>query len=107
MKYDVDYFIGKFYKIPDDKWLTDAYHDSEGRKCAAAMCSFIPVKAGEPCERVSLDRLFRLNLGLSTTRINDASGYLSATIDEILLLGSTPKERIISALELIKAGVSV
>ena len=38
MKYDLNYFINKFEKIPSKNWCTDKVWDGEGRYCALGHC---------------------------------------------------------------------
>jgi hypothetical protein len=36
--YDVDYFIDKFEKIPEELWCISIRHDGGGRSCAYGHC---------------------------------------------------------------------
>lgn len=42
MQYDVDYFIDKFSKIPEDKWCVSMRFRSDGKSCAFGHCNLQP-----------------------------------------------------------------
>lgn len=95
-KYMVDYFIKKFSEIPDEEWGIREYVSyDDGRRCAIGHC-------GGPWSEESntLRNLVQEFLGCSVTGINDG-------LKQHGNAGETPKERILNALELIKAGVRI
>lgn len=104
MKYDVDYFLNKFDTIPDDEWYTGNFVNSFNpkQKCALGHCGggkFYRVQTGyATVESLALSRLLWLPLEIYAPGVNDG---------EYPDLGDTPKERIMTALILVKAGVRV
>ncbi len=110
-KFDAAYFIKKFEAIPEDQWQAGDFSNSSGtKKCALGHCGInwsINNKEGN-----TLERLVKSSLNLNVASINDGTGIAStdqekASESELLLLGNTPKQRILAALELIEAGVVV
>lgn len=91
----VDYFIDKFTTIPDSEWCIGWFSDKEGRHCAYGHCG---VEVGNSTdESRALDRLFRksdLALYDIIAEINDGRREEYHQ--------STPKARILAALEDIK-----
>jgi len=107
MIYDVDYFISKFSAIPDSKWGVRKYKNN-GKRCALGHCGVTLGKSTEEGEVLS--RLFFDKFEVPITRINDATNSHKSFKfyrTDALFLGNTPKKRILAALELIKAGVSI
>lgn len=92
MDYTVDYFIEKFEKIPEEKWITGLYEDINGNHCALGWCG---VKGDANDESAELTRLF-WKIDKSVIRVND--GILYAEYQQ-----STPKQRILAALRDIKS----
>lgn len=97
--YNVDYFLNKFDAIPDDQWTTGLYQSVLGDQCCAL--GHCGMRVGiTNVESSTLERIFKTHLNFHVAHINDGA-------PEFADLGSTPKERIMNALILIKAGVSV
>ena len=87
-KFTVDYFIAKFSAIPAEKWATGVFHEN-GRSCALGFCGMTSFQK-ETREAKALGKLFG---GIDKVVLtNDAS----------LLLGKTPKDRILERLGEIK-----
>lgn len=104
MKYDVIYFINKFYAIPSDKWTTGRFFKKTDPTvmCALGHCGMYGPR-DRTLESLELEKLIRENqffYGRSAENINDGTIFFSE-------LGTTPKERILNALLLIKAGVTL
>lgn len=97
--YNVDYFLNKFDAIPDDQWTTQVYQSSlVNAHCALGHCGETVLSSS--VESTTLSRILEMHLDAFVIFINDGhSDYAD--------LGDTPKERIMNALILIKAGVSV
>ncbi len=113
MNYNAKYFINKFSAIPDDKWIVGIFVDNSGDKCCALGHCGASYTSGSK-EANALSTLIFKTLGCSVAFINDGAYGVSVyeyvppvTTNELLSLGDTPKERILTALELIEAGVSV
>lgn len=96
-KYTVDYFIGKFKKIPTNKWCAGEINDGKGRKCALGHCGHSVVK-GINFQSTRLYHIVEDNLGVSIVDINDRHYTYRK-------LGKTPKTRVLNALKLIKKGL--
>ncbi len=115
-KYTVDYFIEKFNKTPD-KWATAVCINNKGECCAFGQLGNESIAANElNDEGKALVELFSKAFDVrgvaAVYQINDAENPVTRSYglmneDHLSDLGSTPKERILTALELIKAGVSV
>lgn len=95
MKYDVNYFINKFSAIPEERWTVRNYILGN-KRCALGHCGMGIIFTSR--EALALIALFKSKLDVRVSWVNDGK-YAS--------LGRTPKERILNALELIAAGVSV
>lgn len=110
MKYDAMYFLEKFDAIPDILWTIRNYKNSYGQCCALGHCG-AAFKHGLSPEAQALSYLFVKNLKTNPIIINDGvndTSNTSALSDEYLLdLGNSPKERIMNALYLINAGVTL
>lgn len=107
-KYTVDYFIKKLSAIPDDKWRDDGHLGLlEEKKCAIGHCGGRSSVGYGSVEALALNRMIRSHLDLHAYEVNDASEDCGGTYSGAEKLGKTPKARILAALELIKAGVSV
>lgn len=104
MVYTAKYFIDKFLAIPDEQWGTGSYVSNDGsKKCALGHCNGLNTVEGR-----ALCSLFTSSLGVGVTRINDGSGLFRSSSDYLFLsMGDTPKERVLTALELIEAGVRI
>ena len=116
-KYDVHYFIKKFSDIPDSRWTTGRY-TFKNKHCAIGHCRKFQ-------EAQALRYLFRgkfakgpisspvpINDGIDQFEFNGKRPHytkyeMETLAQDAVLLGSTPKERILNALELIKAGVYI
>lgn len=104
-KYTVDYFLRKFDAIPDDKWAVSVFTKS-GKSCALGHCG-VTLK-NNTREGTALSSIFS-NWCMLVTCVNDGRdhsivpGLLGGARNKPKELGSTPKERIMNALILIKA----
>ena len=95
-KYDVDFFIRKFSKIPARRWICDVYEKKvKGVKkcCALGFCY--------------LDKDTGIKQGEALIRLFDVVGVNDNLDDKYSHLGKIPKTRILTALKLIKKGVSL
>lgn len=94
--YTIDYFINKFKSIPDKMWMVDRFTDYENpyRHCALGHCGVTGLSHNYTEEAIALQGLFDI-LKTRVTWVNDAkfdhTGY-----------GSSPKERILRVLFMIK-----
>jgi hypothetical protein len=100
MNYDVDYFIQKFTAIPEESWNV-GYHnyiDQAGRltHCAMGHCGNSLYKPSTP-EASALWKLFTDNINLNPVQVNDGNSGISDLFPQ-----STPRQRILAALEMIK-----
>lgn len=88
--YDVNWFIDKFEKIPEELWCIGVFYDGK-KRCAAGHCGFVTTQ--ETLEFSYLRWLF----GSSSTifEINDGQN--------INYQQPTPKQRILAALRDVKA----
>lgn len=109
-KYTVDYFIDKFSTIPDNQFTLGEYVSKNGTKCALGHCGFTN-NDDTAVEGRQLNNLMTRAFGIGAANISDGAKNIyyfnpsrSYNAKE---LGSTPKKRILTALELIKAGVSI
>lgn len=92
MKYDLNYFIKKFEKIPEEQWGTEVYDDDNGHKCAFGHCGAYSHR-DQTKESIALRHIDMTYLdSLTLTEIND--GAKGAEI-----YGSTPKERVVNYLK--------
>lgn len=99
--YDVDYFIEKFEKIPEDKWCVGRFDDGYGAKCALGHCGAYEGMHHDTPELTAIHALvgnWKGGGGLTIVDIND--GYLYAMRPK--LSAATPRERVLNALRLIK-----
>lgn len=105
-KFDVDYFINKFSKIPEENWLTGFLgEEGFGVHCALGHCG-VHGEYKETKESKALGELIlnsEISLEYIHPHLNDPSGRM-ATIFEINDSGegSRPKENILNVLTLIK-----
>jgi hypothetical protein len=103
MKYDAAYFIKKFKAIPDMLWVIGSFKNCNGACCALGHCGVREFSTFDTTseEAKCLIRLFSLKdekLGLvSLSRIATINDGVFNTF-----IGSTPKMRVLSALESIK-----
>lgn len=95
-KYDVNYFIKKFSKIPDNKWITGRLSNGTGGYCAIGHCGGVLSKETTGLIRV-LSTLSCTPVVINDNLIVDYRNQISADV-----FGDTPKERIINALVNIK-----
>ena len=104
MKYNADYFIKKFESIPESKWAIGSFKRKYGQCCALGHCGQTNFAASE--EANALSSLFYMYLNTNPVMINDAVGHLRDDAGKELMrvdeFGTTPKERILVALECIK-----
>jgi hypothetical protein len=95
--YDVDYFIYKFEKIPEELWCMDEYHNSLGQSCALGHCGYSNENAcnSENEQTESLLTMFLDYLSVGVVSANDGESYKYKQ--------PTPKQRILAALYDIKS----
>ncbi len=99
-KYTAEYFINKFSKIPDEKWIINSFRKGDAC-CALGHCG-VTTRIHETPASYGLRNLFYATQVLpNIVQTNDALIVSAAE------LGDTPKERILNALTLIAAGVTV
>ena len=105
MEYNVDYFIGKFSAIPEDRWTTGTVRlvtDSGNVKhCAFGHCGITADDTWDHFNREAkaLNIMFETN-ALTVVQVNDNNG---GTFGAHKYTQATPKQRILAALEDIKA----
>lgn len=100
--YDVDYFIDKFEKIPDDKWCIGSFDGPYGSHCALGHCGCHDSNRNTD-EANALRNLFEdSDLIVSAVDVNDDHLYSTRPF----LDASTPKQRILNALQYIKKNIS-
>lgn len=104
--YDIDYFIQKFEAIPARQWCIYDTTDKFGRHCAIGHCGARQHDAPEPSqdiipidtpESAALRSLFKTHLNLDPEDVNDSEKDY----------GVSPRQRILTALRLIKARAEV
>jgi hypothetical protein len=100
MKYDAKYFLEKFDKIPEDKWITGKFIRGD-KRCALGWCGQ-EYSGRLTIESMVLYAILYNHIHVPASIIND--GRIIGTIN-FTELGDTPKERIMNALILIEAGV--
>lgn len=110
MEYSVQYFRKKFEAIPEEQFCVGAYENLIGQKCVMGHCGV--TVSNDSSEARTLHELFKLKLGTIPSYVNDAFPHPSLNGSflcpmEVTELGDTPRERILTALELIEAGVSI
>lgn len=88
-KYTATFFIDKFKKIPEDKWITSNFEDGHGNFCALGHLGESNDN-GSTFQSEALERLFGTKLGLEVPQVND-SPYHGYSYE-------TPKKRILAAL---------
>lgn len=94
MKYDVDYFIKKFTKIPAKKWTTGDYVDGN-KRCALGHCG--EHLSGSTDEARALNIMFLRQTALYVYCVNDGNN--------LYFQQQTPRARILAALRYIKKGM--
>lgn len=112
-KYNAEYFINKFSKIPNSSWTDNGeYSNQDGSKCALGLCG--ANYTSNTKEGTALHLLFIRKLGAYVSNINDGGppcgmiyNNFCVPKEKALLLGKTPKQRVLTALELIAAGISI
>ncbi len=114
-KFTVDYFINKFNAIPHEKWTIGMGEYDNDSTCALGHCGSTSMPSTK--EAIALAKLLFNSLKIGNDYeetvyiINDCKnssyGGGAARYDGICELGDSPKERILNALELVKAGVKV
>lgn len=92
--FDVDYFIQKFNRIPEELWLIGTFWDGKGRGCAMGHCHDSTYTRLKSPEEKAISSLF--NGWTFVANINDG--------EDERFLQQTPKERILAALAAIKDG---
>lgn len=94
MKYDVDYFIDKFEKIPARKWFAGNYHnDNKTKFCVLGHCG--ESVSTDTREAAALKNIFCVD-GFKVAFVNDG--------EYIEYPQKTPRSRILSSLRDIKKG---
>ena len=93
MKYTVEYFIRFFRKIPDNKWCVGNYVEGE-KMCALGHCG--ETNVGKTKKSTALSNIFIKKLSLTPDQINDGEETEIMDFEKI----STPKKRILAALEM-------
>lgn len=109
-KYDVDYFIERLSAIPDEKWTCAGLGEEVYGQVKRCVLGHLGAKVSDGTgsrAAVAFVRLMRSKLDLEGFAANDATNPEDYSGANISNLGDTPKERVLTALELIKAGVSV
>lgn len=102
-KYTVDYFINKFSAIPECRWAVGEYSNRLTRnKCALGHCGVTEPRL-HTLEADELQDLFDRTICMHPIAVNDGSDKCAS----VYCLGRTPKQRILNALLLIKAGVTL
>lgn len=94
-RYDVNYFIEKFSKIPASKWTTYTFENYAGQCCALGHCGFqrnISGGKNKTTEGISLINLIN-KIGLNVVTINDGDTKYQQR---------SPKARILAALRDVK-----
>jgi hypothetical protein len=92
MKYDVDYFIRKFTKIPDSRWCT--YYYTVGKKhCALGHCG-VSINSESTSQSKALADIFDYALVLDVASVNDGI--------ERSFQQPNPRARILAALKAAK-----
>lgn len=102
--FDADYFINKFTLIPAEQWCIRDFVDGDAC-CALGHCG--QREGDEPTkESAALDALFSDKLGESVEYINDGATFVDGRTrvkNEELVEAPHPKQRVLRALQLIKA----
>jgi hypothetical protein len=91
--YDIDYFIAKFSAIPDELWCTWKYTDGAAC-CALGHCGERASADGKLAMPTSESTALADILGWAVPSINDGAHDYDTFSDN-----STPKSRILAALE--------
>jgi len=93
--YDVQFFIDKFSKIPDNDWGIKSYVDEFNKKCALGHCGIsVSLFQTNAPEASAVHSIF-MESGLNILTINDG--------EALRYQQPTPKARILAALNDIKA----
>lgn len=96
MKYDLDYFIAKFEKIPDDEWTDQGeFVDRSGCKCAYGHCGAIKSKN----DSEESTALYKIDEYYNIVPVNDNWRGNFAH------LGTTPKQRVVNYLKSLRNDV--
>lgn len=90
--YTVDYFIEKFEKIPDEKWLIGEFGDGAGSHCALGHCGM-----GKDWAYTNESRALVGVFHSCPYDVEDVNDGIPVEY------GHTPKERILNALREIKS----
>lgn len=93
-KYDADYFIEKFKKIPANKWTTGILENEKGQKCALGHCGLGGANSIDNTESLFLRNLFFEYLNSVLSNVNDD---LHTQYTQ-----KSPKTRVLAALKDIK-----
>lgn len=104
--FDVDYFLNKFDAIPENEWTTHTYtrYEEVVKHCVFGHCGVRVANGIDTTftnESQALVYLFDQSLKISVININDNNVGFAFDLEE------TPKQHIMSALILIKAGVTI
>ncbi len=109
-KYTVDYFIDFLSAIPEEKWtdngITSLDENGNMQHCVLGHVGAKVTGPGACKAAAGLYRLFK-RLEMYPYEANDASTWNYGGSNQYHLLGDTPKQRVLAALELIKAGVKL
>lgn len=101
--YTIDYYLNKFNAIPEDRWMTGAYTDYDGRCCALGHCGAYK----DVCvDRAEVDDLLHLTVNYNTNIPNGTAGICIISVNDgkhSSFKQATPKKRVIAALLHIKA----
>ena len=102
-RYTADFFIKKFRKTPEKRWIMDEMHKGPAH-CALGHCS--PGEEVSPMGR-RLESLFDNWLNRSVPDVNDSRKTSIEVYDygmgkAFYIKGKSPRQRILSALRLIK-----
>jgi len=99
-KYNVDWFLKFFQKIPKKKWTTKISENKKGQFCAIGHLAR-KTKEKDAYNNPVVQKLDKLFMGDLTWHINDNRlGYFKH-------LGKHPKNRIVNALKRVKKGLSL
>ena len=101
-KYSTDFFIKKFTKIAEKRWITDTFGDGHGAHCALGHC--VDSKGHNHQMRNDLCELFSGVLGVKVSSINDFNKPLAikSSVGNVMIKEATPRRRILAALAFIK-----
>jgi len=114
MIYNLDYFIDKFEKIPEEMWCIGT-PERDGKRCAAGFCGFV-FGTGERGASAELLSLHFLLSTLKLTTPDSTRSYSIPFFNTVTMINDgyifeypqpTPKQRILAALYDLKANEAV